>query len=75
MLEGVSPVERLRTSYWQALATNWMIWPFVQLANFKLVPLQYRLLFVNVVSIGWNSYLSFLNSSKTKGMEGKQALA
>ncbi|EGS19237.1 uncharacterized protein CTHT_0058620 [Thermochaetoides thermophila DSM 1495] len=49
MLEGASPVERLRTSYWQALATNWMIWPFVQLANFKLVPLQYRLLFVNVI--------------------------
>ncbi|AEO70204.1 uncharacterized protein THITE_2121301 [Thermothielavioides terrestris NRRL 8126] len=63
VLEGTSPREKLAKSYSDALLTNWMIWPFVQLVNFKLVPLQHRLLFVNVVSIGWNCYLSFLNSS------------
>ncbi|KAK4105676.1 hypothetical protein N658DRAFT_483117 [Parathielavia hyrcaniae] len=62
-LEGGSPQEKLQRSYWEALTTNWMIWPFVQMVNFKLVPLQHRLLFVNVISIGWNCYLSFLNSS------------
>lgn len=62
LLEGASPEERLRTTYRQALLSNWMVWPFVQLANFSLVPLQHRLLFVNVVSIGWNCWLSFLNS-------------
>lgn len=30
--------------------------------NFKLVPLHHRVLVVNVVSLGWNCYLSFLNS-------------
>lgn len=63
VLEGTSPAEKLERSYSSALTTNWMIWPFVQMINFKLVPLQHRLLFVNVISIGWNSYLSYLNSS------------
>ncbi|KAL2135514.1 hypothetical protein VTI74DRAFT_8245 [Chaetomium olivicolor] len=63
VLEGSSPQEKLGKNYWDALKTNWMIWPFVQMVNFKLVPLQHRLLFVNVISIGWNCYLSYLNSS------------
>ena len=63
VLEGSSPKEKLEKSYSEALLTNWMIWPFVQMVNFKLVPLHHRLLFVNVISIGWNCYLSFLNSS------------
>ncbi|KAG9980650.1 hypothetical protein KCU78_g21604, partial [Aureobasidium melanogenum] len=42
---------------------NWMLWPFVQAVNFKFVPLQHRVLVVNVVSLGWNCYLSYLNST------------
>jgi protein Mpv17 len=62
-LEGSSPAEKLEKNYKTALLTNWMIWPFVQMVNFRLVPLEHRLLFVNGISIGWNSYLSYLNSS------------
>ncbi|KAK3695046.1 hypothetical protein B0T22DRAFT_398098 [Podospora appendiculata] len=63
VLEGGSPRDKLERSYAPALTTNWMIWPFVQMVNFKLVPLEHRLLFVNVISIGWNCYLSYLNST------------
>jgi protein Mpv17 len=63
VLEGSSPREKLEKSYKPALMTNYMIWPFVQLVNFKFMPLQHRLLFVNVISIGWNCYLSYLNST------------
>ncbi|KAL1835853.1 hypothetical protein VTJ49DRAFT_5972 [Mycothermus thermophilus] len=49
VLEGGSPREKLQSTYKQALLSNWMVWPFVQLANFSLVPLQHRLLFVNVI--------------------------
>ncbi|PSR94499.1 hypothetical protein BD289DRAFT_451278 [Coniella lustricola] len=63
VLEGGSVSEKLDKNYTNALTTNYMVWPFVQAVNFKMVPLEHRVLFVNVISIGWNCYLSYLNSS------------
>ena len=64
VMEGGSPEKKLEKSYWPALQANYMLWPFVQLVNFKFVPLHHRVLFVNVISIGWNCFLSMLNSAK-----------
>ncbi|PNY26574.1 Protein SYM1 [Tolypocladium capitatum] len=61
-MEGNSAKERLEKTWWPALRTNWMVWPFVQIINFTFLPLQHRVLFANVISIGWNSYLSWVNS-------------
>ncbi|KAF1988432.1 hypothetical protein K402DRAFT_391663 [Aulographum hederae CBS 113979] len=68
LMEGSSPSAKLESSYWEALKKNWMLWPAVQITNFKFVPLEARVGVVNVVSLGWNCYLSFLNSQgKKKG--------
>ncbi|KAM7206734.1 Mpv17 / PMP22 family domain containing protein [Rhypophila sp. PSN 637] len=71
VLEGSSPREKLDKSYRECLTTNYMIWPFVQMVNFKLVPLEHRVLFVNVISLGWNCYLSFLNSKTETTEKGR----
>jgi protein Mpv17 len=63
VLEGGDPKEKLAKSYLPGLKANWTIWPAVQAVNFKLVPLEHRVLVVNIVSLGWNCYLSYLNSS------------
>ena len=55
----------MRGMYWEVLKTNWKVWPVVQCLNFSIVPLQYRLLFVNVVALGWNAYLSVKTSSNS----------
>ncbi|KAL1303947.1 hypothetical protein AAFC00_000397 [Neodothiora populina] len=62
VMEGSDPKKKLDSTYKNALTKNWMVWPFVQLANFKFTPLQHRVLVVNIVSLGWNCYLSYLNS-------------
>lgn len=64
VLEGGSPKEKLEKNYTNALTANYMLWPAAQMVNFSVIPLEHRVLFVNLVSIGWNSYLSYLNSSK-----------
>ncbi|KAF2424951.1 hypothetical protein EJ08DRAFT_689476 [Tothia fuscella] len=61
IMEGTSPKEKLNSTYGIAITKNWLIWPWVQLVNFKLVPLEHRVLVVNVVALGWNCYLSYLN--------------
>lgn len=63
IMEGSDPKEKLDKSYWSGLKANWAIWPAVQAVNFKLVPLEHRVLVVNIVSLGWNCFLSYLNSS------------
>lgn len=52
VMEGKSPKDKLNQTYTMALKKNWMVWPAVQLANFKFVPLHHRVLVVNVVSLG-----------------------
>ena len=61
-LEGNSPTQRLKDAFLPGYQKNLMLWPWVQLANFKYVPMEYRVLVVNFVSLGWNCYLSYLNS-------------
>ena len=52
--------QKFRDSYFAALKTAWCVWPFVQMFNFYFVPLQYRVIIVNFVSIFWNTYLAWI---------------
>ena len=52
IMEGTSPKDKLDSTYFTALQKNWMVWPWVQAINFKLVPLEHRVLVVNVVALG-----------------------
>lgn len=52
LMEGTDPQKKLESTYWTALQKNWMLWPVIQLTNFKFVPLDQRVLVVNVISLG-----------------------
>ncbi|KAK3380513.1 hypothetical protein B0T24DRAFT_647722 [Lasiosphaeria ovina] len=62
IMEGTSPSDKLEKSYTTALLRNWMVWPFVQLVNFRFVPLEQRVIVVNTILLGWNCYLSYINN-------------
>jgi len=64
IMEGSDPQKKLEKHYWEGLKANYMLWPMVQFVNFKFVPLEHRVLVVNIVSLGWNCFLSYLNSEK-----------
>ncbi|KAI0217284.1 Mpv17-like protein 2, partial [Lamellibrachia satsuma] len=40
------------------LKADWMIWPPAQLVNFCLLPVQYRVLYDNTISLGFDCYYS-----------------
>ena len=62
IMEGTDPGEKVRGAYWEALKKNWMVWPAVQAVNFKFVPLEHRVLVVNVVSLGeWGVFFLCLS--------------
>ena len=52
--------DRLRNHWRGAVFTNWKIWIPAQVLNFGFVPLQYQVLFANVVALVWNTYLSWV---------------
>jgi len=54
---------KLQDTYIPALRANWMIWPIVQILNFRVVPLQFQIPFVSCVGIAWTAYLSLSNAS------------
>ncbi|CAE7227369.1 mpv17 [Symbiodinium sp. KB8] len=51
-----------------AVLNNWKVWPAAQCLNFALVPVQHQVLFSNLVSVGWNGYLSWsANQERARG--------
>lgn len=52
LMKGEEPLQKIQESLIPTYKVNLMLWPWVQFVNFTLVPLQYRLLFVNTVNIG-----------------------
>ena len=60
-MEGTDPKKKLDSAYWEALKKNWMVWPAVQAVNFKFVPLEHRVMVVNVVALGESAIRGLAN--------------
>lgn len=54
--------ESLMQNYLPTLKASYMIWPAVHLVNFRFVPPSQRILYMNVVSILWGSFMSHMVS-------------
>jgi len=52
-------MHEIKTNYPSILMNNYKFWPWIQLANFYFVPLQHRLMVVNLAALCWNTYLSW----------------
>lgn len=55
---------KLSLKYWGAVQASWTFWPAVNVINFSLVPVPFRVLYNNGLSIFWNTYLTHLNSER-----------
>lgn len=57
-------VRKFKDVYFPTLKANYILWPAVQIINFRLMPLQFQIPFVSTIGIAWTAYLSLTNSSE-----------
>jgi len=56
--------EKLKTRFFSTLFGAWKFWPIANAFNFQFVPMQYRVLYMNVLSLFWTGWLTHVNSKK-----------
>jgi protein Mpv17 len=81
---GLAGAKKKLTSLFKStLFGAWKFWPIANAFNFWFVPLQFRVLYMNVLSLFWSGYLTYVNSlkvvtaetTKANGPEAKQKRA
>lgn len=64
VLEGSDVQWKLEHKWMSAVQASWSFWPMANIVNFSVVPLQFRVLYNNGLSVLWNAYLSNVNQSR-----------
>lgn len=60
---GVDGVQhKLTTRFVPTVVGAWKFWPAANVVNFGMVPVQFRVLYSNVLSLFWTGYLTHVNS-------------
>ncbi|KAK9504362.1 hypothetical protein O3M35_010712 [Rhynocoris fuscipes] len=49
----------LKEEYPKLLLDNYKIWPAAQFLNFYLIPVQFRVVFLQSLAVFWNAYISW----------------
>jgi protein Mpv17 len=59
-------IKDVRDRFKSTMLANWCIWPAAMTINFALVPLQFQVLFSNVIGLFWNIILSYIANQDRK---------
>jgi protein Mpv17 len=69
-LRGAS--HKLRTRFSSTVLGAWKFWPAANTINFGMIPLEYRVLYSNVLSLFWTGYLTIVNDNSKRAIEDEK---
>ncbi|RMZ87521.1 hypothetical protein DV736_g5253, partial [Chaetothyriales sp. CBS 134916] len=62
-------IKKFQDIYIPTLRANYLLWPAVQILNFRVIPLPLQIPFVSTIGIAWTAYLSLSNSAEDDSMD------